>query len=152
MQEKLTRTERENYLIKLKKEFVYAGTVIPERITVEEKEVRLRAYVFDLLKKKGALTGEEQEKVDRTAALARKKRKEIVGRLEREDLDKQEAEELFNEAAGITRALDTLHTIHEPKSTVKAECNKAKIEDGRRWINLVKKIYAKEDIRPRERS
>jgi len=143
-EDRLTKVERENYLIRLEKEFAYAGAAIPERIAVDGETVRLRAYVFDLSKKKGRLTPEEQADVDRVAGLVRRLRRDIVSRIAAEDLARQEAESLYRTALGLGRALDTLGRAHQPPSSVKEETRKAKVEDGRRWLNLVKKVYAKE--------
>jgi hypothetical protein len=41
--ERLSNRDRENYLIRLKKEFAYAGVNIPERITVDGGQIRLRS-------------------------------------------------------------------------------------------------------------
>lgn len=37
------------------------------------------------------------------------------------------------------RAADTLYNAKLPKPSVKEESMKAKMEDGRRWLNLIKK-------------
>ncbi|WP_424356825.1 DUF5788 family protein [Methanocella sp. MCL-LM] len=150
----LSKVERENYLIRLQKEFASTGATIPDTIVVDGKKIRLRTYVFDIFKKKGNLTPEEQAEVDRTAALLQKKRREIVGKISiTSDLTRQEAEDLYSTALGIDRALDTLYRAHEPRSSAQEEAKKAKVQDGRRWLNLVKKVYSRGDEKaPRERS
>lgn len=150
----LSKVERENYLIKLQKEFAFTGATIPERIFVDGREIRLKSLVFEVFKKKGSLSPDEQAEVDRTAALLQKKRREIVARISTTaELTKQEAEDLFNTVLGIDRALDTLYRAHEPRSSAQEEAKKAKVQDGRRWLNLVKKVYSRGDEKaPRERS
>ncbi|CAJ38043.1 DUF5788 family protein [Methanocella arvoryzae] len=150
----LSKIERDNYIIRLQKEFASTGATIPDSVAIDGKTIRLRTYVFEILKKKGNLTPEEQEEADRTAALLQKKRRELVSTIATaQDMTQREAEELFNTILGIDRALDTLYRIHEPRSSAQEEAKKAKVQDGRRWLNLVKKIYSRGDEKaPRERS
>lgn len=149
----LSKVERENYLIKLQKEFAFTGVTIPDRISVDGREIRLKDYVFEIFKKKGHLSPEEQLEVDQTAALLQKKRREITKRIASTELTTREADELFKTAAGIDRAVDTLYRAHEPRSSAQEEARKAKVQDGRRWLNLVRKVYSRgEDKTPRERS
>lgn len=149
----LSKVERENYLIRLQKEFAFTGATIPDRITVDRKEIKLRSYVFEVFRKKGSLSPAEQAEVDQTAALLQKKRREIVSRISAPEITRQEAENLFNTALGIDRALDTLYRAHEPRSSAQEEARKAKVQDGRRWLNLVRKVYSRgEEKMPRERS
>jgi hypothetical protein len=145
MPEMISKLERENYLIRLQKEFSYAGAAIPGRLTLDGTEISLRAYVFEVSGKKGRLTPEEQAEVDRTATLLRKKRREIVESIAVRDVTREEAESLYQTAAGIDRALHTLYRAHEPRSSAEEEARKARIQDGQRWLSLVRKIYARDD-------
>ncbi|MGA9141578.1 MAG: DUF5788 family protein [Methanocella sp.] len=141
---RLSKQERENYLIRLEKEFAFAGTNIPDTITAGGEHIRLRSFVFEVMKKKGSVTPEEQAEIDRVAALARKKRAEIVRTIASADLTAREAENLYRTAVGLDRAIDTLGRAHEPRSSVVEEARKAKMEDGRRWLGLVRRIYHNE--------
>jgi hypothetical protein len=149
-EEMLSGVERENMLIKLDKEFAFAGATIPEEMEVEGERIRLKAFTFEVSKKRGRLSQAEMEEVDRVIALAIKRRREIVARLSREELTKAEARRLYEEARGLDRALDTLYAVSLPKQSVKEEANRAKLEDGRRWLSLIRKVYSREDKRRRE--
>jgi len=149
-EEMLSGVERENMLIKLDKEFAFAGATIPEEMEVEGERIRLKAFTFEVSKKRGRLSQAEMEEVDRVIALAIKRRREIVARLSREELTKVEARRLYEEARGLDRALDTLYAVSLPKQSVKEEANRAKLEDGRRWLSLIRKVYSREDKRRRE--
>jgi hypothetical protein len=140
----LSGRNRENYLIKPKKEFAFAGVSIPERLNAESEQIRLRPYVLEVSKKKGELTPAEIAEADRVAALVRKKRNSIVRKISSEDLTVEEAESLFRTATGLGRALGTLDRAREPKTSVADAARKAKLEEGRRWLGMVKKIYGKE--------
>ena len=144
---RLSDRDRENYLIKLKKEFAYAGASIPELITVDGEQIRLRSITMEIFRGKGNLSQEELDEADRVAALVRRERNSIVKRIRSADLTKEEAKELFSFAIGLGRALDTLDRAREPKMTVTEAARKAKMEDGRRWFGLVKGIYGKEKKR-----
>lgn len=145
--DRLSKTEREDYLIKLKKEFAFAGASIPELVSVDGERLRLRAFAFEIAKRKGApdaLPATELAEIDRVAALVRKERDAIVRKISAADLTKAEAEGLFRTARGLGRALDTLDRAREPPASVAEEARKAKLQDGRRWLGLVKKIYGKD--------
>lgn len=146
----ISKVERENMLIKLDKEFAFAGATIPAEVEVDGEHIKLRAFTFEVSKKRGRLTPLEVTEVDRVIALVRKRRREIVTRISREELTKAEAKELFEAALGLDRALDTLYAAPLPRPSVKEEANKAKLEDGRRWLNLIRKVYSREDKRKRE--
>ncbi|MCD1294966.1 hypothetical protein CUJ83_08140 [Methanocella sp. CWC-04] len=150
VEEKLSDIERQNYLIKLQKEFAFAGAVIPSEIVIEGRRLYLKKFVFEMSKKRGSLTSEEISKIDEAISIARKKRKEIVDRLTREDLTAGQAKELYENALGINRAIDTLYMATEPKTSVDEEIKKAKIEEGRRWLNMIRKIYSREEKRKRD--
>jgi len=148
--ELLSKVERENMLIKLDKEFVFAGATIPAEVEVDGERIRLKAFAFEMSKKRGRLTPEEMAEIDRIVALLRKKRREIVSRISREEMTGAEAKALYITAMGLDRALDTLYNAPLPKPSIKEEAMKAKLEDGRRWLNLVKKVYSREDKRKRD--
>lgn len=143
----LSNREREDYLIKLNKEFAFTGVSIPERVSLDGEHIQLRSYVMALSIKKGSLTQEEIDEADRIAALLRKKRNGIVKTIGSADLAKDEADSLFQTAAGLGRALDSLDRVREPKTTLTEASRKAKIEDGRRWLSMVKQIYGREKNR-----
>ncbi|HEY3273762.1 MAG TPA: DUF5788 family protein [Methanocella sp.] len=145
--DKISKRDRETYLIKLKKEFAYAGVSIPELLDADGEHIRLRSFTLEITRKKGSITPEDLAEVDRVAALVRKYRNAIVKKITSADLTKDEADRLFTTAAGLSRALDTLGRAHEPKVSVTEASRKARLEDGRRWLGMVKKIYDRETKR-----
>jgi len=148
--ETLSKYERENLLIKLEKEFAFAGATIPAEIEADGERIRLKDLVLEMAKKRGSLTPGEGEKVDRVIAVIRRKRKEIVARIAREEMTASEAHDLYGMAMGLDRALDTLYNAPLPKPSLGEEAKKAKMEDGRRWMNLVRKVYSGEEKRKRD--
>ncbi len=148
--EKLSKYERENLLIKLEKEFAFTGAVIPEEIEMDSERIRLKQFVFEMSRKRGSLEPEEIRKIDVMIARIRRKKQEIVRRITLDDIDKDEAAELYRTALGLGRALDTLYSASEPKTSVEEESKKAVVEDARRWLGLVRRIYSKEEKRRRD--
>jgi hypothetical protein len=144
--ERLTKHDRENLIFKLEKEFAFAGATIPREIEADGP-IKLRQFIFETAKKRGRLTPEEMAEVDLIANRLRKKRREIVMRIAHEDLTGAEAKELFGTAIGIDRALDTLYSAQLPASSLREESRKARLEDGRRWLNMVKRVYTRDDRR-----
>jgi hypothetical protein len=149
-EEILSKHERENLLIKLDKEFAFAGAVIPAEIEAEDGPIPLRSFVFEMSKKRGRLTPEETTQVDNIIAIVRKKRREIVARIARDNMTVAEAKALYAAATGLDRALDTLYNAPEPRASLKDETNRARVEDGRRWLNLVRKVYTRDEKRKRD--
>jgi hypothetical protein len=148
--EKLSKYERENLLLKLEKEFAFAGARIPPIIEADGERIMLKDMVFRISKKGGGLTSEDVTEVERVTAILRRKRKEIVSRISKEELTMSEAKALFETATGLDRALDALYNAPLPKLSLADESRKAKLEEGRRWMELVKKVYSSEDRRKRD--
>jgi hypothetical protein len=145
--DRISNRDRENYLIKLKKEFAYTGVSIPELLDADGERIRLRSFTLEITRKKGDITPEDLAEADRVAALVRKKRNALVKQIGSADLTKDEADNLFKTAAGLSRALDTLDRAREPKISVTEASRKAKLEEGRRWLGMVRKIYDREKKR-----
>jgi hypothetical protein len=148
--ERLSKYERDNLLIKLEKEFAFAGAIIPAEIEADGERIRLRSIVFAMSQKRGSLTPEDLQQNDVLIAKLRRKKKEIVRRIAIDDIGKDEAMELYRTALGLDRALDTLYRAPEPKTSVKEESKKAGVEDMRRWLGLVRRVYTKEEKRKRD--
>jgi hypothetical protein len=146
----LSKYERENLLLKLEKEFAFAGARIPAVVEADGERIPLRDLVFRMSKKRGQLTPADQEVVDRLVSVVRRKRKEVVSRISREELTVAEAKDLFGTATGLDRALDALYNAPLPEPSLAEASRKAKLEDGRRWMDLVKKVYNSEDRRKRD--
>lgn len=148
--EKLSKYERDNLLIKLEKEFAFAGAIIPAEIEADGERIKLRLFVFEMSQKRGSLTPEDMQKADAVIAKLRRKKKEIARRIAVDDIDRDEAMELYRTALGVGRALDTLYSAPEPKTSIKEESKKAGVEDVRRWLGLVRRVYSKEEKRKRD--
>lgn len=158
-EERLSKYERENLLIKLEKEFAFAGATIPSEVLVDGERIKLRAFVFGMSKKRGGLTPGDVREVERIAALLGKKRRELVARIAgktptraegREALTRAEAREHYDLAMGLGRAIDTLYAATLPRTSVADEAHRARLEEGRRWLNLVRKVYSQEEKRKRD--
>ena len=146
----MTKYERDSLLIKLEKEFAFTGAVVPEEIGEGEGRIRLRSLVFAMSKKRGRLEPEDLERVNAAITAVRKKRREIVARIASGDITKNEAQDLYQQALGLDRAQDTLYNATEPRTSVAEEVKKAKIEDGRRWLGMIRRVYSREDKQKRD--
>ncbi len=149
-EDRLSKHERENLLIKLEKEFAFAGATVPSEVLVDGERIKLRALVFRMSKKRGRLTPGDLREVERIAAVLGKKRRELVAHIARGALTRAEAREHYGLAVGLDRAIDTLYAAALPKASVADEARRAKLEEGRRWLNLVRKVYSQEEKRKRD--
>jgi len=146
----LSKYERENLLLKLEKEFAFAGARIPAMVEADGERIMLKVLVFGMSKKRGHLTPEDMAEVERAITIVRRKRREIVSRISREEMTWAEAKALYETALGLDRALDALYNAPLPKPSLAEESRKARLEDGRRWMDLVKRVYGREDKRKRD--
>lgn len=77
--DKLSKYERENLLIKLEKEFAFAGAVIPVEIEADNERIKLRSFVFEMSQKRGSLNPEEIRKIDDVIGRIRRKNRISLG-------------------------------------------------------------------------
>lgn len=140
----ITEAERKKLLWSLRSDFAWVGKKIPESVEINGKEYRLR----DMVRELGEKEFPEPDEAARIRALlpeleARAKVNEEL--LETEELTKAEAEELYEEAVGLMRAVMELKDKLAGKGGEDAEefkrmLNAQKVADEKRWQQFIKSI------------
>jgi len=101
--EYISSQERNKLLWGLRSEFAWAGKKIPESVEIDGEEYRLRDMIRDLGEK--GFPGPEEAAEIRALIPKLKERAKIDEELlETEELTKDEAEALYEEAVGLLRA------------------------------------------------
>lgn len=137
--------ERNKLLWSLKSEFAWEGKKIPESVEIEGQEYKLK----DLIRNLGETEVIDPDKAAEIRDLIPKlneKAKADEELLETEELTKKEAEMLYEEAAGLMRAVMELKDKLEGKDGEKGpdEYKKMlktqKVLDEKGWQNLLKNL------------
>ncbi len=140
IEELIPQKERAHMLHGLHRYLTWVGEVVPEKITVDGREIKLHNLIWKLTKKR-RLTENEKNCVRGLILLLDKKEKFDEERLEKARLTRAQAEQLYEEAGGLVRAIMDLRDLEEGKIK-KADFDEIalrdKLEDARRWVKYVK--------------
>jgi hypothetical protein len=137
--------ERNKLLWSLRSDFSWAGKKIPENVEIDGQGYRLR----DLVRELGETEVLDPDKAAEVKALIPKLKERAKADeelLETEKLTKEEAEKLYEEAAGLLRAAMELKDRLEGKGgegsadELKRMLNTQKIVDEKSWQNLIKSL------------
>ncbi len=118
------------------------GEPIPDEITIDGKTIQLHDLIWKLINK-DLLTEPEREWIHNLIHLLENKEEVDEERLEKSDLTNKQAKRLFNEAAGLLRAIMDLKDLedgnikhHEFDKVSTAD----RVKDARQWVKYMKKI------------
>lgn len=143
--EMLTAYERESLLIRLQKEFAFARATIPAAIEADGERIPLKRLVAGMAQRRGRLAAGDAGTVDRLVPVLRRLRRDTVARLSREEMTRSRALELYETARGLDRALDTLQCATLPPGpSITEEARRAKLDEGRRWMRLIRRAYSRD--------
>ena len=134
--------EREALLDRIDRDGATIGVSVPESVTVDGEELRLRELVFDLRDDGAAPEGNRPSRAELKRAL-RGERRNRRNRLEEAAIDRQEAEAIVASIAGIDRALELLDGTEtdDIESTIEA----AEQADQQRWLSFLKQALGHKD-------
>lgn len=144
-EEYIGHAERNKLLWSLRSEFAWEGKKIPESVEIEGQEYKLT----DLIRNLGEtelIDPDEAAEIRNLIPKLNEKAKADEELLESEELTKKEAEMLFEEAAGLKRAIIEFEDKLEGKDGKKGpeEFKKMlktqKLMDEKGWQNLLKSL------------
>lgn len=130
--------EREALLEKVDRGGSFVGAGIPEEIKLDSEEVRLRKHIFEL-KSKDSITQRERENAEKLKKKVRRKRHSLYLRLKKDEMTKEEGEEIVELIVGLDRALTSLKQL-ERETDLNQEAKNAEKADTKRWINFLRKV------------
>jgi len=138
----ISEKDREHLLFGLQRYLVWVGEPIPDEITIDGKTIQLHELIWKLINK-DSLTEPEREWTHNLIHLLENKEEIDEERLEKSDLTNKQAKHLFDEAAGLLRAIMDLKDLEDGKIK-HHEFDKVstadKVKDARQWVKYMKKI------------
>lgn len=138
--------ERKQLLERIEREGATVGSAIPETITVQGDPVDLRAFVFEVRRRK-SVPERDKERVQQAKKNLRRERLQRKQRIETGELSREEGEQLAESIVGIDRALNALEQLGV--SDVESEAERAKAADQKRWSNFLRQVLGRDDSGPR---
>jgi len=137
----LTKKEREELLLKLKRIFTFVGTEIPEETELDGQVVPLHEVMWHLINHKQEITPEECAAVQKLWRAIERKIQQIESTIRGQDIDESEALVLYAEAQGLIRAAVELRGLEKGKLMDSAPTPSVdRNEAQKRWLSYLKKI------------
>jgi len=134
--------ERKQLLERVNREGATVGADIPERITVQDEEVDLQQFVFEI-KRRDTVPAGERERVERAKKNLRRERLQRLQRIEDNEVSYEEGERLVESIIGIDRALNALEQLGPADLEREAQAQEA--ADRKRWMSFLKKALGHKD-------
>ncbi len=134
--------ERKQLLERVEREGATVGADIPETITVQEEEIDLRTFVFEIKRRETVPAG-ERDRVEQAKKNLRRERLKRLGRIEEGDITREEGEDLAASIIGIDRALNALESLGP--TDLEREQKVQQAQDRKRWMSFLKKALGQDD-------
>ncbi|WP_406655603.1 DUF5788 family protein [Methanolobus sp. ZRKC2] len=140
----ISERERNKLLNNLHKRLFWVGEQIPSKIMLDGKEVNLHEVVWEIVNKR-KYSPEDLDNIQIFLDLLYEKEKECERQLEEGNLTEKEAKDIFNETAGLMRAIMDLQELAEPSKNMhcnetKHICKNVKTDE---WERLMKVLNSK---------
>ncbi|MFC6836523.1 DUF5788 family protein [Halomarina ordinaria] len=127
--------ERKRLLERIDREGATVGASIPDTITVQDEEVDLRTFVFEI-KRRDTVPEGERERVEQAKRNLRRERLQRKQRIENDEVSYEEGKTLVQSIIGIDRALEALGSLGP--SNIEAEARAQEAADQKRWMRFLK--------------
>ena len=134
--------ERKQLLERLDRAGSTVGVEIPERVTVQGEPVDLREFVFEIKRMESVPPG-ERERVEAAKSNLRRERLQRRQRIEDDEVNYEEAEEIVESILGIDRALNALESLGP--TDLEAEARRQEVADRKRWMSFLKQVLGHDD-------
>lgn len=140
----ISEEEREHLLAGLHRFLVWVGEKVPEEVEVDGKSIKLHELIWRCIHKK-QLSEQEKERLLELIHILETKEKHDEDALHKANLTREEAKRLYEESAGLIRAIMDLRECEAGKVKLKESSDeiRSKVEDARRWIGFLKNVGKK---------
>ncbi len=147
-EDNISDNERNMLLNRLHRPLFWVGENIPREVEIEGKKVKLHEIIWEIVNKT-LFSKADIKNIDHFLSLLKEKECEYERALERDDISYEEARNLFNETAGIMRAIMDLTQIEEETQRKRSQDTKHACEDveEKEWKHLVKEIITDKNKR-----
>lgn len=134
--------QRKQLLERIDREGATVGTQIPDTILVQDEEIDLQEFVFEITRRDTYPPG-ERERVENAKRNLRRERLQRRQRIENNEVDFEDGEKIAESIIGISRALEALQEL-EPDD-IEGEAKRQEAADRKRWMSFLKQAMGRED-------
>lgn len=138
----ITERERKQLLAELHTRLFWVGEKIPYFVEIDGKKCKLHDRVWNLINKEN-LSEDDKKQIEDCIALLKDKERTAELELQTKEMTREEAKKLYDETAGLLRAIMDLREIEEGISKIKEKefreiFSTQRTEEIRRWLNFIK--------------
>lgn len=138
----ITERERSQLLAELRARLFWVGEKIPSFVEVNGKKCKLHDLVWALINKE-TISDDEKNQIERYIAVLKEKERADELALQTKEMTHEEAKKLFDETAGLLRAIMDLREIEDGTSKDYEKqfhdtFSTQRTEEIRRWLDFLK--------------
>ena len=138
----ISERERKQLLSALHARLFWVGEEVPYSVEIKGKKCKLHGLVWDLINK-DTLSDDDIKHIDTYISYIREKEKEDELKLATNKLTRKEAKALFNETAGLLRAIMDLREIEDGTAKEKEQefrdtFSRERIDEAHRLLQFLK--------------
>ncbi len=108
----ITERERSQLLAELHARLFWVGEKIPSFVEINGKKCKLHDLVWDLINKE-TISDDEKNQIEKYIAVLKEKERVDELELQTKEMTREEARELFDETAGLMRAIMDIREIED---------------------------------------
>ena len=133
--------EREHLINGLHRYLIWVGEKVPEEVDVDGKNIKLNELIWSCIHKK-ELSELEKNRILELVEFLEDKAKQEEETLHKASLTCEEAKRLYNDIAGLIRAIMDLKECEAGRIRLKESSDeiKQKVDDARRWMGFLKTV------------
>jgi hypothetical protein len=140
----ITERERNQLLAELHARLFWVGERIPSFVEVNGKKCKLHDLVWDLINKE-SISDDEKNQIERYIAVLKEKERVDELALQTKEMTREEAKKLFDETAGLLRAIMDLREIEDGISKDREKqfheiFSTQRTEEIRKWLDFLKDV------------
>jgi hypothetical protein len=138
----ISEWERKQLLAALHARLFWVGEEVPYSVDIKGKKCKLHDLVWDIINR-DEISDENTKQIDKYISFLKEKEKEDELELTTKKLTREEAKILFNETAGLLRAIMDLRGIEDGTGKEKERefhqvFSRERVAEARRWLQLLK--------------
>ncbi|WP_292467021.1 DUF5788 family protein [Methanolobus sp.] len=138
----ISEWERKQLLSALHARLFWVGEEVPYSVEIKGRKCKLHDMVWDLINK-DTLSADDIKHINMYLSYIREKEKEDELELSTKKLTRKEAKDLFNETAGLLRAIMDLREIEDGTAKEKEQefrdtFSRERTAEARRWLQFLK--------------
>jgi len=140
----ITERERNQLLAELHARLFWVGERIQSFVEVNGKKCKLNDLVWDLINKE-TISDDEKNQIERYIAVLKEKERVDELALQTKEMTREEAKKLFDETAGLLRAIMDLREIEDGISKDHEKqfheiFSTQRTEEIRKWLDFLKDV------------